>query len=226
MSIVPALDAIHANVGHLPSGIQVGGYVTGTPEIAWTDADWKAHPDAIRIDQSPTSSQWDATADVDDYERGAVTLDELPRRAQARIVAYNKVTRPGQRRPAIYASASNITQVVNALNNGGVHSGVGLWIANWNFTVAQAVAEVAAASGPFPIIGVQYANDTFYDHNVFSFDWLSAVSHHAPTGPLVSGEVLLPGYADKGIYFNEILGTVGYHDHSGQWHRIALPRGH
>lgn len=225
MSVIPAVDAIHANVSHIPAGIQVGGYVTGSADIAWTDADWKAHPDAIRIDQTPNATAWDATADVDDYERGAVTLDELPRRAQARMLSFNKVTRIGQRRPAIYVSASNVTQVVNALNNGGVHSGIGLWIADWNLTDAQAVAEVMAASGPFPVIGVQYANGQFYDHDVFSSAWLSAKSHTAPNGPLISGEVLLPGYKDKGIYFNATLGTIGYHDQSDQWHRIALPRG-
>lgn len=44
------------------------------------------------------------------------------------------------------------------------------------------------------------------------------------TGALISGPVKLPGYADHEIYFNAQLGTVGYHDAHGNWHRLSLPR--
>lgn len=223
MSIIPVFDATHVNVSHLPKA-QVAGYVTGSSDVKWTDADFAAHPNAIRIDQSPSSSVWDATADVDDYENGAVALNELAPRAKARQNAFAKVTRKGQRAPAVYMSASNVTPVVNALINGGIHSGIGLWVAEWSLTEAQAVADVLAAAGPFPIIGIQHANGPFYDSNVFSTSWLNNQSHTAPSGQLASGEVLLPGYADKGVYFNINLGTIGYHDKNMQWHRIALPR--
>lgn len=224
MSIVPAFDATHANISHLPANQQAGGYVTGSPDIKWTDADWKAHPNAIRIDQSPVLSIWDATADVDDYERGAVTLNELAPRAKERKDAFTKVSRIGQRMPAVYMSASNVTAVVNALVNGGVTNGVGLWVANWNLSESQAIAEVAAAAGPFPIIGIQYSNGQFFDFDVFSSSWLNTQSHKAISSHLVSGDVGLPGYADTGIYFNVSLGTLGYHDRNKQWHRVALPR--
>jgi hypothetical protein len=224
MSIIPAFDATHANVGHLPNG-QAAGYVTGGPTIKWTDTDWNAHPDAIRIDQSPTASQWDATADVDDFENGAVALDELASRAKARIASFNRVSRKGQREPAIYMSASNVTAVVNALINGGVHSGVSLWVAQWSLDMGEAVTKIAEAAGPFPIVGVQYSNGPFFDFNMFSTTWLKNQSHTAPSGKLVSGEVRLPGYADNGVYFNIGLGTLGYHDHNHNWHRVNLPRG-
>ena len=224
MAIIPAFDAIHANVSHLPHG-QAGGYVTGSSIIKWTDADWNKHPDAIRIDQSPTASQWDATADVDDFERGAVALDELAMRVKARITAFNKVVRKGQLEPAVYMSASNVTAVVNALINGGVTHGVGLWVADWNLNMGEAVAEISKAAGPFPIIGIQYSNGQFFDFNVFSTTWLNNQSHTAPSGKIISGEVRLPGYADNGVYFNVGLGTLGYHDKNNQWHRVQLPRG-
>jgi len=76
----------------------------------------------------------------------------------------------------VYMSLSAVTPVVNALIAGGIHSGPGLWIANWNLTAAEAAALVQHAGGPFPVIGVQYANRGAYDVSVFSKPWLDAVS--------------------------------------------------
>jgi hypothetical protein len=178
MGITPVFDATHANIASLPAG-QTAGYVTGTPDIAWTNADFGAHPGAIRIDQSPSSGVWDATADVDDFETGAVELSELAPRAKLRRVAFENGTRPGQRSPLVYVSASNVHQVANALVNGGVTSGVGLWLADWNLTEPQAIADITAASGPFPIEGVQFFNAGSYDISVFNSAWLNTVSGKA-----------------------------------------------
>src|ERR1700758_1337040 len=119
--VTPVLvyDAIHDNIGALPAGAQVAGYTTGTgTDIRWTNADFAAHPGAVRIDQDPAAS--DPTADVLDIEAGA------PARASRTSGA-----RPGQRPPAVYMSQSVVAEVVNALNAGGVSSGVGLWVVNW-----------------------------------------------------------------------------------------------
>jgi hypothetical protein len=45
-------------------------------------------------------------------------------------------------------SQSRVTEVVNALIAGGISSGVGLWIAHFGLTQAQATAMVLNASGP------------------------------------------------------------------------------
>lgn len=179
MGITVVYDATHTNIASLPPNSHVAGYVTGRPDVAWTTEDFNAHPSAIRIDQSPTPSVWDATADVDDYERAAVTLGELAPRAKLRRVSFNNGTRSGQREPLVYMSASKVTEVANALVNGGVTSGVGLWVANWNLTDPQAVAEITSASGPFPIRGVQFHNAGTYDVSVFSTEWLNNVSGKA-----------------------------------------------
>jgi hypothetical protein len=68
-------DAIHANVPQLAAaaGIEmVAGYVTGSPEIAWTAADWALFPDVphVTIDQGYTGSPV-PTAVVRDVESGA-----------------------------------------------------------------------------------------------------------------------------------------------------------
>jgi hypothetical protein len=182
MTTVQVFDATHDNIAHLPAGAQVAGYSTGTgTHIRWTAADWAAHPGAVRIDQDPAAS--DATADVLDVEFGAATPATAPGWAMRAAADYAKAVRPGQRRPAIYCSRSQVTTVVNALIAGGVHSGVGLWIADWSTPRAQAAAEVTAASGPFPVIGVQYANAGLYDISVFSEAWLKEVSVTAPAPP-------------------------------------------
>lgn len=193
MGIVAAVDVTSANYDHAPAGILKCLYVTGSPDIVSTTAQRAANPDALLIDQTPVGGVWDATADVDDYENGAVSLSELPVRAKARMIAFKMGTRPGQREPAVYASQSNITPVVNELIAGGVTSGVGLWVANWSFTEAEAVADVMTASGPFPIIGFQYNNAGPYDQNVFDSGWLNNRSGKiAPSGgvPVPPGQWL------------------------------------
>ena len=55
-----------------------------------------------------------------------------------------------------YASPDSLTPVCNALAAAHV-TGVGLWVADWNDTPDAAVAALQASSGPYPVIGVQYA---------------------------------------------------------------------
>ena len=202
-------DATHANTGSLPAGGMYAGYVTGSGDIPWNAEDWAKFPNAVRIDQTPASSPWDATADVDDMERGAVTLPELAPRAKLRIASFHNGTRPGQREPLVYASASNITPVANALIAGGVTSGVGLWVANWNLTEPEAVAEVLAASGPFPIRAVQYRNAGAFDMSVVDTGWLSTVSGK-PAPPPAPGTAIPapPGRWERGAVLMGV-GTDG-----------------
>lgn len=213
-------DATGMNVSRLPGHAYYAGYVTGSGGIPWTAAEWNGHPGAIRIDQTPAATQWDDTADVDDYERGAVSLSELAPRAKARIAAFNSGKRPGQREPAVYASQSNISAVVNALLAGGVKSGVHLWVANWSFSEANAAALVNAASGPFPIAGVQFQNAGAYDISVFSSDWMDKVSGGTPppvpvpTPPPVHNSATIPVpvpivLGDRGNHVRAVQALIG-----------------
>jgi hypothetical protein len=176
MAVVTAHDAIHANIAHLPPG-QAAGYTTGSPAIRWIPADWAAHPRAVRICQD---SGTDHTADVLDVEQGAATNGDAVAWVPKARAAFDAVDRPGQRRCAIYTSQSNVTALVNALIAHGINSSVRLWVANWNLTGGQAADEVEKASGPFPVIGVQYDSGQFYDSNVFDAGWLADVSANAP----------------------------------------------
>lgn len=182
MSITVVYDCTTANVDNVPAG-QLAGYATG-PGVAWTASQWAAHPKAVRIAQSPVLGLDEAVhVDVLDVETGAANFAECGPWALNAMASFRAVLRPGQREPAIYMSASNVTAVVNALNAGGVHGGVGLWVANWSWTEAQAVQDVLAASGPFPVIGVQFHDAGAYDVSVFSSAWLAKVSALAPSPP-------------------------------------------
>ena len=181
IATVAGYDCTAANIAHLPAG-QAAGYVTGSAGVAWTAADWAAHPGAVRIDQSPADTVPDYAADVQDVEAGAVTLAEIAARVKVMLAAYQSGVRPGQRSPAVYASESNITAVVNALKAGGVAS-CGLAVADYSVTQEQAQAAVAESSGPFPIVWYQHADAGEYDEGVFSVPWLNAVSVAKPPAP-------------------------------------------
>ena len=175
-------DATHDNIGALPEGAQVAGYTTGTgTHIRWTDADFAAHPAAVRIDQDPAAS--DPTADVLDIEAGAATPASAPGWVRRALASRMSQARPGQRSPAVYMSQSRVSEVVNALTGGGIGSGVGLWVAHFGLTQAQAIQMVLTAGGPFPVIGVQFRNTPAFDVSVFSSDWLATGGQQPPTVP-------------------------------------------
>jgi hypothetical protein len=178
MTIVTVYDMTGANIAAAPEGAQLAGYVTGTGDVPWTAADWAAHPGAIRIDQDPAAS--DATADVLDVEKGAATVADVVPWARAAYANRANGVRQGQRWPAIYASAANITPIANALEDAAITSGVFLWIANWNLTQEQAGTDILSAGGPWPVVGVQFRNSATYDVSLFSAEWLGDVTGAPP----------------------------------------------
>jgi hypothetical protein len=231
IALVTVCDATGANISALPAGL-AAGYVTGSEGVPWTAADWAAHPGAIRIDQTPASTVWDATADVDDYENGAVQLSELAGRAKARMASFVSGLRPGQRRPAVYCSAASVTPVVNALIAGGIASGVSLFVASWDNDQTEAAEAVREAAGPFPVIGRQFENNGSYDTSVVSQAWLDAVSvAPAPVGqPQVPPgqwnnpakwswkQVLINGQGLNGVNY-----AFAFNPSTGSWDPVTLP---
>lgn len=177
MSSVAIYDATGANFAHLPAG-QAAGYTTGSAGVPWDVAMWAARPGAVRIDQTPAASPWDALADVQDFEAGAVTLAELPARVKAMQAAWHAADRPGQRAPAVYVGARpNATPVVNALLAAGLTSGAGLAIAAPGMPDSEAQALIEAEHGtPWPIIWVQNGFHGGYDSGWADVAWLEAVS--------------------------------------------------
>lgn len=175
MSEVVGIDATHANIGQLPSGLQYAGYSTGSPDVRWTPQDWAAHPGALRICQDQGAT--DATADYLDVERFAATNAEAAGWYRRALMSYRAATRPGQRWPGIYTSQSNVTPLVNALISGGVTSGPKLIIARWDLlATVEDIQRIAETSGPFQIVGMQIINAGAFDVDLFSAVWLGAVS--------------------------------------------------
>lgn len=182
IATVPGYDSTHENVARLPKG-QAAGYITGSSSVQWTDADWEAHPGAVRIDQSPVINAIDVRCDMIDLEAGAVTLDELAQVVKDAQASYLAGLRPGQRWPGVYLSRSTVTAAVNKLAAGGVLS-CPLGVADWNNNAQMARAEVENGSGPYPIVWRQFANDGAFDSGVFSVPWLAEVSvARAPAPP-------------------------------------------
>lgn len=183
VAVIDGADAPGSNFTSLPAGAGiVAGYVTGSEGIPWSAEMWAAHPAAIRVDQSPVDTPADETADVLDYERGAATLSDIAPWALAARSAWAKAARPGQRHPAVYASESSLTPVCDALAAARV-TGVGLWVADWTGSRDDAIAMLQASSGPYPVIGVQYADEGAYDADVFLESWVSERSAKAAPRP-------------------------------------------
>jgi hypothetical protein len=180
--VTPVFDCMAANIEHLPKGL-AAGYTTGTDgtngtlDIKWSQAEFNAHPGALRICQDAGAT--DHTADILDLERGAATLDDLGPWCRKAQTSFKAVERPGQREPSIYSSASNIPAVVTRLRADKV-KGVFLVVANWNLDDEQATKDVEDASGEFPVVGVQWRSRDFYDVDAFSATYLENVSHVAP----------------------------------------------
>jgi peptidoglycan hydrolase-like protein with peptidoglycan-binding domain len=196
VTTVPVNDAISANVSRLPRGVQAAGYSTGSGDVPWSAADKAAHPGWVQIDQSPAVTALDEEADVLDVEYGAATCADVPGWAKAAAANFASGKRPGQRAPALYVNLSNVTSAVNELVSAKITGGVSLWLANWNLTQAEAAAVVTLASGPWPVIGVQYSNQGgggSYDMSVFSKSWLQAVSG-SPVPPVIPVPAAAPPF--------------------------------
>lgn len=196
LAITPGYDTIHAHVSSLPPG-QVMGYVTGTPDIVWTEEDSAAHPGWVRTAQDLSlSTEAVQTADVFDWENYTGSMAELVMAVRDALEAYHVNARPGQRLPNVYASADNLTGPCNALTKAGLANGqVGLHVANWNLTMGHAAVDVEQESGPFPIRAVQFKSGMVFDFDIFSTAWLLNTSdRHISPKPVVTeyGYVILP----------------------------------
>ncbi len=151
------IDAIQANAGNIPvSTPKVAGYVTGTPDIRWTQSDWERFPDAgtVHIDQSPELAAYGSNAaSVADIEAEAGTVSAFVTASQSRL-------RLG-RLLWCYGTETTISEVSAALKGAGIPLGrCGAWLANWNLSQAEANAALGTSIADIRIVGVQWASPT------------------------------------------------------------------
>ena len=185
MDLTTVYDCTGANLGKfpVPPGVLLAGYVTGSNGVPWTEAQFAAHPGAIRIDQSPVNTVADETADFIDVEPGAGTVQDVPGWVKSARINFNTAVRPGQRWPAVYVEESELTPVVNALAAAGLGGNVGLFLTK-PMPQSVAIDTLNATGGPFPFIGIQYEFNGLYDVSVVSTAWLKNVSRKTPVLPL------------------------------------------
>jgi hypothetical protein len=205
-------------------------YSTGSSGIKATPAMWKAHPNALRIDQA---NGLDDTADVFDVEPGCYTAVSVVARVKVAMASYKAIKRPGQRWPAVYASRKGkpgygITDVTNALDAAGLHNAnIGLYIAEWNNDRNQAIAEVSSSvpgvGNPYPVVGRQWRNVGPYDLDIFAEEWsvnvaTAAFTAESPPGPWTdSKEWDWKSVQITGIGLNNRLYTFTYNPKTGKW---------
>jgi hypothetical protein len=191
ITVIDGADATTENVSKLPSGLGiVAGYATGQG-IAWTAAQLAQYPGAIIIDQDPQAS--DPMADVLDVENGAATPADAPAWVARAAADYHAGTRPGQRWPAIYASAAAMPAVTAALREAPAGPPAPyLWVADWTGNRAQAATMLGTHIDTYPVIGVQYANMGAYDVNVFDAAWVTSRSAAPAAAAVPPGQWLNP----------------------------------
>jgi hypothetical protein len=135
-------DAIHDQVPalHAAGTEMVAGYVTGSPDIVWTAADWAlfAGRPQVMIDQGFTGSPV-ASANVLDVEQGAWT--------PAAAVGFRPhMTSP---RPTAYSSLAALPQLAAAGWQGDV------WVADWT---GSAPGSPPAVPAGMTCVAVQWTN--------------------------------------------------------------------
>jgi hypothetical protein len=148
------IDTIHDDVGNIPVNTpKVAGYITGTPDIMWTTADWDRFPNSgkIQINQDGSTQVSKAgVGNVADFEPGAFT--------QAQVLEWVKLRKHSNLASAVYVNASNRATLTSALQEAG-YTGVDLWVADWSLSEAEAVG-LLTTSGDYPVVAVQWASPT------------------------------------------------------------------
>ena len=158
-------DTTHGNVSKIPANQYfVGGYVSGTSDIKWTDADWARFPGArkFRIYQGfgvpPAISDYDEI----DVEQGAVTPAEAAQLVRARVLG-------GIQWTGIYADdsyAAETATAIQALGDNIWNGHVVLRLADWSLDHAGAVAKVGTKIHGMSCIGVQFASPSSNPHTM------------------------------------------------------------
>jgi hypothetical protein len=183
MSTVNGWDATGAELSQAPSSGQAAGYITGSGGVPWSPEQQREHPGFVQIDQTPALPA-NPTADMYDLEEGAITVGEVAGIIAAAQGSFKAVTRPGQRWPGVYCSRDSVTDVVNVLVAANIQCPLG--IADYDDDLAEAIAEVENASGPYPVVWRQYEDAGPYDLDVFSVEWLNNVSKKTDPPPIPS----------------------------------------
>lgn len=152
--LVMMIDTINATVDSIPmiprEFMAVAFYVTGSPEIVWTEAHKAQFPISahIQIDQSPNLAMFaDFKADVADIETGAAFISSFIDAAKKRQARNWQST--------AYISWGNYATLRSAVANASLTEHVLYWLADYNLNQQQAMGLIMSSP---QIVAVQFAS--------------------------------------------------------------------
>lgn len=154
------IDSIHGTAHNIPATtLKVAGYVTGSTDIRWTEADWQRFPNAgrVRIDEGyPTFLP--LSCDVFGVEPRALSPVQAAMGVATRVEHGIKWT-------TIYASDFYLSKVEQALvamgesrGHGWWHGHVNCWLADWNLSEHDAAAKLGTLIHGMTCVAVQWAS--------------------------------------------------------------------
>jgi hypothetical protein len=189
-------DATHSNVSKLPAGLQlVAGYVTGSPDIKWTEADWDRLPGIphVTIDQGFTGSPV-ADAIVRDVEPGAWTA--------AAAVDKSLWTPP---RPTIYCNRNDLQGVLAAGWKGD------LWLA-----IPEPEPQMPPSVPGCTVVAVQFKFVTNFDLSVVFDPYWPALPPAGGGRVVADGVATVGGIASRhGVTVPELVAATVAHVRPG-----------
>lgn len=153
------LDTVGTASQHIPTVTPyIGGYVSGSGSVPWSQADWDRFPNSRhnRILQHANTGLDPHSWDSVDMETNALTAAEVAAEHKRHVDAGIEWTN-------VYATRTNFALAVSAIKGLGSHywdGHVTLWLADWNLDEEQAVALIGTFIEGATCIGVQWASPT------------------------------------------------------------------
>lgn len=164
MTIVAVmLDTIHASVRNVPGNASfVAGYVSGTPDIQWTETDWALFPHSrkIRIYQGYGPEPALGDFDVLDCEPGALSPQQCADIIEQRVLH-------GYQWTTVYGGDAMLAQVSTLVQEKGEYiwnGHVNVWYADWNLDQAEAAALLGTTIHSMTVVAVQWASPSSNPH--------------------------------------------------------------
>jgi hypothetical protein len=154
---VVQLDTVRTTAQHIPAGTpNVGGYVSGTGVVPWTETEWAMFPHAkkFRIYQATGVAVDPHGYDIIDIEDKAATPQNAAQETKNRVEA-------GVEWTTWYATRANALATVNALKSLGEQYFIGhvnLQLADWNLNEEQAAALIGTFVEGITVVSVQWAS--------------------------------------------------------------------
>lgn len=154
---VVQLDTVRTTAQHIPAATpNVGGYVSGSGVVPWTQAEWDMFPHArkFRIYQATGVTPYPHSYDIIDIENAAATPQSAAQDTKLRVDAGIEWT-------TWYATEANAAATVNALKSLGEQYFIGhvnLQLADWNLNEEQAAALIGTFVAGITVVSVQWAS--------------------------------------------------------------------